>query len=646
MKIIISKNFAYPILILTLFTLLCSIIHLKTSFLKKYNKLEELRKTEERLANKDKENEQIIANIYYDEKKINFNIIESVIPDKDAVAYALYNKSYQRTGWDYLAISSYEKNDNKYNDSLKAYAMGYIEGYLTNETITQNFFNLFHVHIGEYQMEDNLKDFLQKNTEYMKQKAEKKMKYDRYWEHVYYIYRQLLGLYDGYIAAVGRNITGFYEFILLNSESDSSDIMTLNSKEFPYDFKNMNIEEIKNYIMLKSHCSALIKLAKDFSDIWVGHNTWYTYESMLRIFKEYRFVTKNGYEKSKTTAFSSYPGFLVSTDDFYLLDSNLVVMETSNPLYNNSLYEKIKPESLFTWVRTILSNRLASSAEDWTEIFNEENSGTYNNQFMILDLNKIDLKNRKIPDKSLMVIEQIPEEFEINDVTEYLRKGYWPSYNVPFSKYIYEKSGIIEIIKEHPKLIYDLDYNNCSRAQIFKRDQNKINSNYDFERMLRYNDFQNDNLSFNASDLTIAARYDLNNKSSCYGTIDAKYVSTKELFEGKSLIHIISGPTNDQQPTFSWANTTCKSSETKFEGLIEIWNKDWVDYKTQLFEIKKKDDDSKENKTNNDIVIIILSSACGLLFIVLLIFIILYLRNTRKHSNLNVSEGQIGLIDN
>ena len=45
--------------------------------------------------------------------------------------------------WDYLAISSYEKNDNKYNDSLKAYAMGYIEGYLTNETITQNFFMLF-----------------------------------------------------------------------------------------------------------------------------------------------------------------------------------------------------------------------------------------------------------------------------------------------------------------------------------------------------------------------------------------------------------------------------------------------------------------------------------------------------------------------
>ena len=121
----------------------------------------------------------------------------------------------------------------------------------------------------------------------------------------------------------------------------------------------------------------------DFSDIWFGHNTWYTYNSMLRIFKEYRFVTKNGYEKSKTTAFPSYPGLLFSSDDFYYLDSNLLVMETTNPIYNNSLYEKIKPECLLTWVREILANRLAASSEDWPKIFKEENSGTYNNQFMI-----------------------------------------------------------------------------------------------------------------------------------------------------------------------------------------------------------------------------------------------------------------------
>ena len=43
---------------------------------------------------------------------------------------------------------------------------------------------------------------------------------------------------------------------------------------------------------------------------------------------------------------------------------------------------------------------------------------------MILDVNKIDLKNKIIPEKSLMIIEQIPGETQINDVTHILKEGY------------------------------------------------------------------------------------------------------------------------------------------------------------------------------------------------------------------------------
>ena len=60
---------------------------------------------------------------------------------------------------------------------------------------------------------------------------------------------------------------------------------------------------------------------------------------------------------------------------------------------------------------------------------------------MILDLNKINLTEKKIPEKSLMIIEQIPGETDVNDVTEILKKGYWPSYNIPYSDNIYTKSG-------------------------------------------------------------------------------------------------------------------------------------------------------------------------------------------------------------
>ena len=280
---------------------------------------------------------------------------------------------------------------------------------------------------------------------------------------------------------------------------------------------------------------------------------------------------------------------------------------------------------------------------------------------MILDLNKINLKNKSIPDKSFMIIEQIPGEMEINDVTQYLRNGYWPSYNVPFSENFYEKCGIIERLKEKPELIYDIDYKQCSRAQIYKRDQKNIKSNYDFGRMLRFNDFKNDNLSFNKAYLTIAARYDLDaNKTYCYGATDVKYVSVKELLGGKSLVHIISGPSNDQLPTFVWSNATCKpydSTENEYEGLIDVWNKDWVEYKTQLFEIQKKDDESESgdsstdtpphesDKEDNNTGIIALSMVCGVLLIALLVFIILYLRTLRKYNALDVPAGKVELVE-
>ena len=249
-------------------------------------------------------------------------------------------------------------------------------------------------------------------------------------------------------------------------------------------------------------------------------------------------------------------------------------METTNIILNESLYDKTTPYSLLTWVRVILANRLASNGEEWTSIFKKENSGTYNNQYMILDLNLIDLKKKIIPKKSLMIIEQIPGETVVNDVTDVLKKGYWPSYNIPYSDYLYKKCGFIETLNES-SLIPNYDYNNCSRARIFRREQEKIKDIEGFKNMMRYNDYQNDPESYNEPSLTIACRYDLRyelNRQACYGATDVKFASVKELLEGKNNMHIISGPTNERQPTFSWSNTTCENYSVDryyHEGLPE-----------------------------------------------------------------------------
>ena len=604
---------------------------------------------------KEEDNLQTIMNLYYSEKANNYTAKISNASDENAIASAIYNKSYEKVGWDYLAISSYDKKDNKYNDSNKAYAMGYLEGILTKDRIYSHYINFMHYFLYDYK--DNIFaiefffGFFLQNIEYMYEKSLDNMDSDPYWEHVHFVYQQICGLYDGYISVAEKDKKiEFYELLVLAGTPDAKEIASSLFRKLP-NFEKMTKEEIEEYSILNTHCSAIVKLAKNFSDIWFGHNTWNYYVLMIRIFKEYHFVTNKGNEKSKTVVFSSYPATLSSIDEFYYLDSKLLIMGTSNSIYNSSLYDSITHESIFIWVRQIVSNRLASSAENWTEIFKRENSGTNNGQTMILDMNKIDLKNKKLDNKALMIIEQIPKYTETVDVTDYLRKGYWPSYNVPFTDKIYKDSGY-GIFENEDGSSENIRYTQCPRAKIFKRNQEKIETNEDFKVFMRYNDFENDELSENDPTYTIAARGDLRN--SCHGAIDAKFVSIKELLEGKNIAHIISGPTNDQQKTFSWSNTTCsknKPDQLSHVGQNDIWNFPWIEYKIQLFDNNKPSEDGKNGKENenqknkgnnnsrNTLIILIIFIVAFI--IIIIISIIIVVKNNQKYSELKETINKI-----
>ena len=541
-----------------------------------------------------KEDEKIIMNLYYSKTSGKYVTKISSSIDKDALASATYVNSYQSKGWDFLTISSYDKPDNKYDDSIKSYGMGYLEGVLNKDRIFSVYRNLmyFSFYDEDNKFPENLIQYLTKNLKYMKEKSLKYMDEDPYWEHVYYIYNQMLGMFDGYnsVAENEKKIDLIY-FQMVVANADIEDAVYYNNMAKRPNFKNMTLEEIRTYTALHTHCSALVKVANDLSDVWIGHNTWTTYGTMIRTFKEYRFVSNKRNEKSKVVVFSSYPGSLSSVDDFYYLDSNLVVMETTNSNFNDTLYDLLKPESLLTWVRVMIANRLASSGREWIDLFKRENSGTYNNQFQVLDLNKIDTNKKEIKEEAFMIIEQLPEYTESGDVTHFLTKGYWPSYNIPYFKTIYEKSGYVEIIENNPSSFDSYDYSGSDRPVIFRREQTNVNSLEDFKKMMRYNHYQEDECSQKNAAWTIASRYDLNvngvGRPLCYGAIDVKFVSVKEITEGKNIVHIISGPTNDDQPTFSWSNTTCHESNPIrwfHEDVVDTWNFPWIDYEVQLFD--------------------------------------------------------------
>lgn len=84
-------------------------------------------------------------------------------------------------------------------------------------------------------------------------------------------------------------------------------------------------------------------------------------------------------------AFSSRPGDLISKDDFYVLSSGIIVMETSLSNMNSNNYLDLKPRTVPCWLRQTIANNLAKTATEWTNYFLRERSGTHNNQWIVVD---------------------------------------------------------------------------------------------------------------------------------------------------------------------------------------------------------------------------------------------------------------------
>merc|ERR1711915_1130081 len=87
-----------------------------------------------------------------------------------------------------------------------------------------------------------------------------------------------------------------------------------------------------------------------------------------------------------TMSFSSYPGVIYSGDDFTITSSGLTILETTIGNSNPDLWKFVRPHgSVLEGIRAVVATRLATGGKTWTSIFSKHNSGTYNNQWMVVD---------------------------------------------------------------------------------------------------------------------------------------------------------------------------------------------------------------------------------------------------------------------
>jgi len=489
---------------------------------------------------------------------------------KDAVAWGTFDDVMQTTGWGELNI----RTSSQHSDLEQSYAAGYLEGSLTHARITQiaHFVNHAHSHEKTLAFVEQQDAFLRKRVQSVDPKSSKPI--DWYWYSVALILAQLDGVLQGHndhVPSKEQRLTKT-QMWLMNSDGDVLDI----ERAAPHhNFKrvvDMTKAELIELVSIFGHCSLLVKLTD--KDLFVAHNTWDDYGEMLRIYKHYHFDFKHPSIRSRKSSHSSYPGFISSSDDFYVLDTGLAVTETTLNILNDQLYNLLDPSStVFAWVRNLVANRLARNGKEWTDIFKQYNSGTYNDQWAIVDY-KLYKPGQKLQPGTLYIMEQIPGYVEVQDMTHLLEKeGYWGSYNRPFFKTINEKSMYTKYTKEHG---VEFSYKDCPRAKIFQRDHSKVKDLESMKKLMRQNNFQNDPLSLGCPGNAIAARFDIE-APNCQmsrvanGATDAKITSSSMIRKMSSVA--ISGPPADDQPPFSWK--TPMWAKENHQGQPDQWNFSW-----------------------------------------------------------------------
>ncbi|GAM18028.1 hypothetical protein SAMD00019534_012030, partial [Acytostelium subglobosum LB1] len=504
---------------------------------------------------------------------------EPVPPQSSVVASGAFSDDIATTGWSRLNITTHPT----VSDIDQAFIGGFIEGVVSAQRISQMWTNYASNEFTNSTPSSTLISYMSSQLQWVRQSiaaphtaspTQGSINGTVYWYSVGLVMAQFDGLVAGYAAVPALPVLNEMDLYLLTS---AGDLETLNEL-----YGTAPTGRARKHMMTGDRddadaidfldCSALIRVLPNNQDIYFGHTTWRYFYAMMRVYKTYTFAFKN-YGLASSVSFSSSPGFLSSKDDFYITGNGLAVAETTNSIFNDTLYTYVIPETLLVWQRAIVSNMISQSPQVWVQLFQQFNSGTYNNQWMVLDY-KMFTPGTALPAGSFFILEQIPGFCEVADMTANLNKnGFWPSYNIPYSEYVYNISGYNEMFEKYGN---SYSYENCPRAQIFNRNATSITDFAEMQSIMQFNNYQKDPLSLGSPMNSISSRADLLSSSPVgFGGVDSKITSFK-LAQTLSC-SAISGPTHQGQPPFRFSANPSFNNASHV-GLPDVWDFGWVDF--------------------------------------------------------------------
>ncbi|KAJ3440071.1 phospholipase b-related [Anaeramoeba flamelloides] len=505
--------------------------------------------------------------VYYDKQTQEYSYAATL--DVRGVATGMESDEVEQDGWEKVSLRT--STSIVYSDSVKAYGIGLLEGILTRDRVVQVWANWLEYTFPKGIPQD-LIDFIEENIKWMKTQTAANPD-DQLWKSLDATLKQIEGIADG-VNWKGDSGLTLQNIYILNVMGDTDDI--LSHLQLPG-------HDPKSKLGYLDHCSGLIKLAEDGSDIYTSQVTWERWYSMLRQLKYYEFHFND--IPSADIVFSGYGGVIVSQDDYYQVDKSRIIIETTMIVFNTDIYKYVTSESLLSTYRTMVCNRNAKNGKDWADCYSQYNSGTYNNDWLVVDYLKWEESSKS---DIVWCCEQMPGKILCDDITStLLQDKYIPTYNIPRFAEIFNYSGYDGAVKKYGSWF---DFELHPRAQIFRRNQSSIKNMEHMKAMMRYNNWEHDPLSNGSPGNAISSRKDLidPNKtqpnpfllSSCFGGLDAKIGGYADL--KKSQINAQMGPTHDQQPVFSWSNAPKCCDGVPHKGQPDTFDFDWIVWAHQM----------------------------------------------------------------
>jgi hypothetical protein len=484
--------------------------------------------------------------------------------NQTCVGLVVFNASMYDQGWDYLQVVPNSSTVNMSN----YYVGGFGEGYVTHDRI-----DFVYDSMGIYDLSPKAQAWVNEHIAYME--LQSSLQNSSFWVQVSNLLALMQGIADGYSARaeeLGTRKLNFTQIFYLNFNIEYPDVETAVNDELNEGVHFRSTEKFREQMNKRQyrdqHCSALIKVTAD--DLFVSHDTWDIFENTIRMFKTYVMP-------EATVAYSGMAGLIASGDDWYITSNNLAVQETTNEVFNTTLYKLYTvPTTVSEFLRAMVATYLATTGQEWVELFQYNNSGTYCNQWMVVNYNNYQAGQTgdALSDGLLWVAEQIPGNVTSGDMTAFLVNfSYWPSYNTPFFPNIYELSGYPQMEAEYGPFF---SYDNYSRAEIFRRNQSDVVDIASMQALMRFNDWKVDPLTViprcpscnptGSPMLGIASRGDQVPVDAvlppaqayaqffgrnAFGAIDCKITSSVLIAQLQGVVQ--SGPTTyNGNPVFSW----------------------------------------------------------------------------------------------